>query len=125
VSGRTRRGPRPRPARAAQDHAHGKETETRCGIRRLVIGKGGFPQLLRHRVLGGDTLYRVVGVAGELVEVEVVSAPGLDPGTRVRLTQAAIATMSVVPESSLQRPTQGAATDEPVTHKPRRKSAAE
>jgi hypothetical protein len=90
-----------------------------------VIGKGGFPQLLRHRVLGGDTLYRVVGVAGELVEVEVVSAPGLEPGTRVRLTQAAIATMSVVPESSLQRATQGAATTEPATHKPRRKSAAE
>jgi hypothetical protein len=87
-----------------------------------MIRKRAFPQLLRHSVLDGDTLYRVVDVAGDLVEVEVVSAPGLEPGTRLRLTQAAIASMSVVPESTWQNGKQsaaprGAASDEQATHK--------
>ena len=30
-------------------------------------------------------MYRVLGVEGDLVEVQVVSAPGLEPGVRVRL----------------------------------------
>lgn len=68
-----------------------------------MIGKGAqraVPKLLRHSVLGSDTLYRVIDVAGDIVEVEVVSGPGLKPGTHLRLTQAAVADMSVVPDSS-------------------------
>jgi len=55
--------------------------------------------LLRHQVLGQEALYRAVDVIGELVELEVVSAPGLEPGTRLRVTKAAVSRMSVVEEA--------------------------
>jgi hypothetical protein len=55
--------------------------------------------LLRHQVLGEEALYRAVEVIGELVELEVVSAPGLEPGTRLRVTKAAVSRMSVVEEA--------------------------
>jgi len=55
--------------------------------------------LLRHQVLGQEALYRAVEVIGELVELEVVSAPGLEPGTRLRVTKAAVSRMSVVEEA--------------------------
>jgi hypothetical protein len=55
--------------------------------------------LLRHQVLGEEALYRAVEVIGELVELEVVSAPGLEPGTRLRVTKAAVSSMSVVEEA--------------------------
>jgi len=45
--------------------------------------------LLRRRALGTEALYRVLGVSGPLVEVEVVHAPGLERGTRMRLTAGA------------------------------------
>jgi len=53
-------------------------------------------RLLRHRALGTTALYRTVAVSGELVECEVVRAPGLDPGTRVAFTRAAVRGMVVV-----------------------------
>jgi hypothetical protein len=43
--------------------------------------------LLRHQALGTEAVYRVVAVEGGLVHVEVVVAPGLEPGTRVRFTE--------------------------------------
>jgi hypothetical protein len=55
--------------------------------------------LLRHQVLGQEALYRAVDVIGELVELEVVSAPGLEPGTRLRVTKAAVSRMSVVEQA--------------------------
>ena len=48
-------------------------------------------------------MYRVIHVVGELVEVEVVSAPGLAPGTVLQFTQAAVAGMSVVEEPMWRR----------------------
>jgi hypothetical protein len=63
--------------------------------------------LLRHQVLGQEALYRAVEVIGELVELEVVSAPGLDPGTRLRVTKAAVSRMSVVEEASAEKPIAG------------------
>lgn len=90
-----------------------------------MIGKGAVPQLLRHSVLNGHSLYRVLDVAGGLVEVEVVSAPGLKPGTHLRLTQAAIASMSVVPESSWQHRAAGVAADEQATHELQHEGVAE
>jgi len=77
-----------------------------------MISDAAVHKLLRHCVLGGEAFYRVVDAAGEIVEVEVVSAPGLEPGTHVRLTQAAVANMSVVPEPSWPNGTQNGAADQ-------------
>ena len=43
------------------------------------------PMLLRHRRLGTEAVYRVLAVGAETVTVEVVRAPGLERGTRMRL----------------------------------------
>ena len=59
--------------------------------------------LLLDRRLGEDALYRVVDVHGEVVEVEVVSAPGLESGTHVRFTQDAVSHMKVVEDASVTR----------------------
>ena len=56
--------------------------------------------LLLDRRLGKDALYRVVDVRGEVVEVEVVRAPGLESGTHVRFTQNAVSHMTVVEEDA-------------------------
>jgi len=53
--------------------------------------------LLRHSLLGSECLYRVSGIDGALIELEVVRAPGLVPGTRVRVTGAAVRRMTAVP----------------------------
>lgn len=76
-----------------------------------MISDAAVRKLLRHRVLGDEAFYRVVDAAGEIVEVEVVSAPGLEPGTHLRLTRAAVASMSVVPDSSWPNGKQSAAAD--------------
>jgi hypothetical protein len=52
--------------------------------------------VLRHRALCSEALYRPIHSSGPIVEVEVVAAPGLQPGTRVQLTAAAVAAMSSV-----------------------------
>ncbi len=76
------------------------------------MGTGNRPHLLRHRVLGGDAFYRVVDAGDSFVVVEVVSAPGLDPGARLRFTQAAIAQMSLVEEAEWERSMAGHADSE-------------
>jgi hypothetical protein len=43
------------------------------------------PVLLRHRRLETEAVYRVLEVGAETVTVEVVRAPGLERGTRIRL----------------------------------------
>jgi len=49
---------------------------------------------LRHRALGEEALYRLVdGAASQLVELEVVRAPGLGAGARVRVTRGAASAM--------------------------------
>ena len=73
--------------------------------------KVAAPHLLRHRSLSGDALYRVVGSDPDIVEVEVVSAPGLEAGTRLRFTQAAVADMSIVAERPLHRRERSPADD--------------
>jgi len=45
----------------------------------------------------------VLDASAEYVVVEVVSAPGLEPGARLRFTQAAVAEMSLVDESEWRR----------------------
>jgi hypothetical protein len=55
------------------------------------------PGLLRHSLLGTDSVYRVSRVEGALVELEVVRVPGLQPGTRVQVTRAAARSMRTLP----------------------------
>jgi hypothetical protein len=57
----------------------------------LAIG-----QLRRESKLGSDALYRIIGFHDELVEVEVITAPGLGPGRRFRFTRPALEAMAVV-----------------------------
>ena len=49
--------------------------------------------VLRHRALRSDGVYRVLRRSGATVEVEVIDAPGLAPGMRVRLSDAAALAM--------------------------------
>lgn len=44
--------------------------------------------LLTRESLGSTAVYRVVGFHDRLVDVEVVEAPGLAQGSRLRLTRA-------------------------------------
>ena len=50
--------------------------------------------LLIHDALGTRATYRVVDVADRLVGVEVLCAPGLQPGTRLRFTRDAAQAMA-------------------------------
>jgi len=61
-----------------------------------MLEKTRVPCLLHHYALEGEAFYRVVDATGRHVEVEVVSAPGLEPGQRLRFTQRAVARMSVI-----------------------------
>lgn len=45
----------------------------------------GTGRFLRNRCLGTEALYEVLAEDGDTVTVEVVSAPGLERGTRMRL----------------------------------------
>ena len=54
------------------------------------------PGLLRHSLLGTESIYRISRVEGALVELEVVRVPGLQSGTRVRVTRAAARGMLTV-----------------------------
>jgi hypothetical protein len=58
------------------------------------------PCLLRDSCLGQEALYRVVDIVGELVEVEVVRAPGLETGTRLNFTQDAVHHMTIVDDAT-------------------------
>ena len=68
-----------------------------------MLEKARLPCLLHHYALEGEAFYRVVDATVHHVEVEVVSAPGLEPGQRLRFTQRAVARMSVVEESAGER----------------------
>jgi len=50
----------------------------------MQVKPGG---LLCRRALGTEAVYRVIATEGDCVEVEVVRAPGLEAGARIRLTQ--------------------------------------
>lgn len=50
------------------------------------------PPTLRRRVLDSEARYRVLGRSGGTVEVEVVAAPGLSPGRRLRISASALGT---------------------------------
>lgn len=50
-------------------------------------------RFVRRKTLGSEAVYQVVAECKELVELEVVSAPGLEPGMRMKVTQRAVAAM--------------------------------
>jgi hypothetical protein len=55
------------------------------------------PGELRSKILlGSEAVYRVLAVEDDLVLVEVVKAPGLEPGDQFRFTLDAIREMAIV-----------------------------
>ena len=56
-------------------------------------GTRGSRPVLRRSALRTDGVYRVLRRSGSTVEVEVITAPGLAPGTHVRLSAAAVRAM--------------------------------
>jgi hypothetical protein len=52
-------------------------------------------QIRRNRLLDSEAVYRVVAVADDLVEVEVVQAHGLKEGQRFSFTLEAVAAMEL------------------------------
>jgi hypothetical protein len=71
-------------------------------------------QIRTNRVLETEATYRVIGVEGGLVEVEVIEGPGMTPGQRFSFVADAVAAMEVVSEAA--SPAQATA---PVQQKPR------
>jgi len=61
--------------------------------RRAEILPGG---VWRQVKLGTEAVYTVLAVNGDHVDVEVRSAPGLRPGTTLRLTRKAVTAMTRV-----------------------------
>jgi hypothetical protein len=60
----------------------------------------------QHSLLGSTAVYEVVEDLGDVVLVAVREAPGLIPGTQLRMTRDALATMrrvSDVPSRASQR----------------------
>ena len=53
-------------------------------------------QVVRHRALGSESTYRVLESRGSLVELEVVSAPGLQAGAHVQVCASAARAMEPV-----------------------------
>jgi|1185.fasta_scaffold495439_2 hypothetical protein len=61
-------------------------------------------QLRRKRLLESEATYRVVEVADEVVEVEVIDAPGLKPGQRFSFTTEVVEAMEVVAAAETATP---------------------
>jgi hypothetical protein len=71
-------------------------------------------QIRTNRLLDTEATYRVIGVQDAMVEVEVIEAPGLNPGQRFSFAADAVAAMVLVSEAAM--PAEAAA---PVQQKPR------
>ncbi|MDX6690056.1 MAG: hypothetical protein QOG15_1513 [Solirubrobacteraceae bacterium] len=55
------------------------------------------PGEVRHqRLQGSDATYRVVSTEGEHVMVEVIEAPGLEAGYRIRMLREAVQAMNII-----------------------------
>lgn len=63
--------------------------------------RGARPRFVRHSALGTEALYEIVEETRELVTAEVVAAPGLEPGTRVRMLASAAGAMDEVEPSTI------------------------
>jgi hypothetical protein len=67
-------------------------------------------RVLRRRALHSESSYREVSREGPMVELEVLSAPGLRPGTHLRVTSAAVRGMMPHRRNASDRLARGAAT---------------
>jgi hypothetical protein len=56
-------------------------------------------QIVRNRMLGTDATYRIVEQRGENVLVEVIEAPGLEPGYRFEMLAEAAARMERIDDA--------------------------
>jgi hypothetical protein len=65
--------------------------------------KGRRAKVLRRHALDSDSAYRKVARHGQTVEVEVLNAPGLRPGTHMRVTAAAARAMMPSTTSTRER----------------------
>jgi hypothetical protein len=63
----------------------------------------------RRELLQTQASYRVLTVEDEHVEVEVLEAPGLQPGFRMKLTTAALDAMQRLEAAPAAEPARGAA----------------
>jgi hypothetical protein len=61
-------------------------------------------ELVRERLLGSEAVYRVIKRLGDLVEVEVVRSPKLDPGRHTVFTAEAVAHMKGIEMQGPVRP---------------------
>jgi len=68
--------------------------------RRLDAPRLAGGDVLRKRMLGTEARYRVLDAAPDTVEVEVLAAPGLAPGTHLRLSTAAARTAQRLPSAA-------------------------
>ena len=59
---------------------------------------------LYRRALGTEAVYAVIATEGDLIEVEVVSAPGLPAGRHLKFTACDVQAMERVPSSTHQAP---------------------
>lgn len=60
----------------------------RIGVAATIVSDVTINAILRRRLLGSEAVYRVLAEHGDTVLVEVVEAPGLTPGSQLRLTAA-------------------------------------
>lgn len=65
---------------------------------RLAVG-----QKRRKRLLGSEAMYEVLSVLGDIAVVRVISSPGLEPGSRLRLMTSAVAEMELLESSPPKR----------------------
>jgi hypothetical protein len=70
-------------------------TDEPTSSRHATIG-----DVVRNTMLGSEATYRVCAVHGATVEVEVLEAPGLERGHRLRLTADAVRAMELVTSTS-------------------------
>jgi len=86
--------------------AHRQRDQTRsAAVTEHVKPRVG--ELRRRTSLGSEAVYRVCRVQGELVEVEVVRAPGLSSGQHFTFTLGAVSAMEVVIDPPGETPAAG------------------
>ena len=77
---------------------------TRRGVRtRREVAPTAPRRFVRRSALGTEAVYELIEEGRELVTAEVVTAPGLAPGTRVRLLASAVRAMDEVEPDRLVR----------------------
>lgn len=72
---------------------------TNCREETVLTGQGdeiAVGQIRRHVQFGSEALYRICSCDGSYVQVEVIDAPGLQPGQHFKFLRSAVAAMELV-----------------------------